>query len=585
MGRSLLAPLLLVLFSTSAFAAPKVAAIRLSGGLPESAGQVGLFGDIEQNLYEFTARLDRAAQDDDVEAVLLRLRDVSLGRGKIEEVRAAIERVQREGKPVIAQLESGMMADYLIASACDEIIMPESGVLIIPGIRTEVTYYKGLFDKLGIEADMMHVGDYKGAAEPYTRTGMSPAVRKQFDLLVDDLYAQMIEMIATDRELPRGRVKEMIDQGLFASPAAKKAGLIDKVAYSDQIPSYLADKLDDREVEIVANYGRIPVDVDFSGMLGMVKMFEMLLGNEPTVRAGRGKKVAVVYAVGAIMSGESSASLFGESTLGSDTVIAALRQANKDDSVAAIVLRIDSPGGSALASDLIWRAIQEIEKPVIASMGDTAASGGYYIAMGCDAIIAEPGCITGSIGVVGGKFAIKGAYDKIGLNTDVISRGQNSGMLSMEQKFTETERAAFKGMMEETYRQFVSKAAAGRDMEVAAIEKLAGGRIWTGKQAAKNGLVDEVGTLRDAIKYAKSKGGIPSDEKAEILFLPKPKSILDLLLEEESDPLSDIGTAVTIDTAEKIAPELSEQLKAARDMQRMFKEPSVLMAPYRVRIR
>jgi protease-4 len=294
------------------------------------------------------------------------------------------------------------------------------------------------------------------------------------------------------------------------------------------------------------------------------------------------------------MSGESSISLFGGETLGSDTIVKALRQARDDESVAAIVLRVDSPGGSALASDLIWREIAQIEKPIIASMGDVAASGGYYISMGCDRIFAEPGTLTGSIGVVGGKIALGGLYEKLGLKTDVISRGRNSGLLSGEDRFTDSEREVWKRQLEETYRQFTTKAAEGRNMELDRLETLAGGRVWTGRQARENGLVDELGTLRDAMKHAKTAAGLPEDDKVETLILPTPKSFIDQLLGAaagQGDPLASgalldratIGGATIGGAA--IEPKLARLLGEAELFRRLFAEPSVLVLPYHLNIR
>ena len=347
---------------------------------------------------------------------------------------------------------SPMPADYLLACACDQIIMPESGNLMLPGVRAEVMFYKQLFDKLGIQADMLQVGDFKGAAEPYTRSGMSDAFRQQYELVIDDLYDQMVDTIATDRNLKRDEVEQAIDQGLFTAAQAEESGLIDLVAYEDESQGEMKKSLAADTLLIVRDYGRKKVDTDFSGMSGMFKFFELLGGSSSKSRASRAEKIAVVYAVGAIMSGRSQSDLFGSQSLGSDTLVAALRQAEKDETVAGIVLRIDSPGGSALASDMIWRQVRECKKPIVASMGDVAASGGYYIAMGCDKIVAEPGTLTGSIGVVGGKLAMSGLMNKVGLTTDVISRGKNSGLFSSSEPFSDSEREVFRKSMESDLR-------------------------------------------------------------------------------------------------------------------------------------
>ena len=517
--------------------------------------------------------------DKEIAAVILEVRNPSIGRGKLEELRAAIRRLRQSGKPVIAEVETGTSADYLIAAACDEIAMPESGVLMIPGVRAEVTHYKGLLDKLGIEADMMQMGDFKGAAEPFTRTDMSPEFRKQMEAVIDDIYQQLIDTIAADRKLDAAKVRELIDQGLITPAEAQKAGLIDRVVYREDLRKQLQEKLSVNEVSLVENYGKKRVEDDFSGMLGMIRLFELMMGVEPTSRASSGKKLAVIYASGMIMPGKSSSGLMGE-LMGSDTIVKAINKASQDKTVMAIVLRVDSPGGSALASDLIWNAIRRCDKPVVASMGDTAASGGYYISMGCDKIYAEPGTITGSIGVVGGKLALGGMFGKIGVNTDVISRGQNSGLLTTESRFTESERAAWKKMMEEIYRQFVGKAAEGRQMKVDELAQLAGGRIWTGRQAKENRLVDEVGTLKDAIAEAKKMAGIPADEKVELLTLPEPVNIFEQMFGGDiSMRVSDLTRVLSL------PPEVSRVLRQAEAWSRLLAEPVVLASPYHLQIR
>lgn len=557
----------------------KVAVISVKGSLPENAGQVGLFAEIEQNLSQLLGRLDRAAKDKEISAVLLEVRGPDLGRGKMAELRAGIKHLREAKKLVVADVESGSSVDYLVACACDAILMPESGDLILPGVRAEVTHYKGLLDKLGIQADMMQMGDYKGAAEPYTRTEMSPEFRKQLEAVIDDVYNQFVETIAADRKLDAVKVRELVDLGLIGAAEAKQAGLIDRVLYRDEIDGFLKEKLSVTELSRVEDYGKKKIDEDFSGMTGFFKLFELMMGVEPTKRSSSAKKVAVVYASGMIMPGKSTSGLLSES-LGSDTVIKALETASKDKTVVAIVLRVDSPGGSALASDLIWRTISRCGKPVVASMGDVAASGGYYISMGCDKIFAEPGTLTGSIGVVGGKLATGGLFEKLGIHTDVISRGKNSGIMTTESPFTESERGAWKKMMEETYKQFVSKASAGRKMSVEQLGQLAGGRIWTGRQAKENKLVDEVGTLQDAIQEAKKMAGVAVDEKTELLLLPEPRNLFDDLFGGDM-----AIKAPAVSRFMGADPALLTRLRNAETWARLLAEPVFLALPYQIEIR
>ncbi len=556
-----------------------LARLTLRGSLPEAQVQPGLFGELEESLLRTIARLDMAAEDEKISAVVLKIRNPSIGRGKLQELRAAIARVRKADKKVYAHLVSAMPADYLLATACDEIVMPESGVLILPGIRAEITFYKGLFDKLDIKADMLQIGKFKGAAEPYTREGMSRDFRRQYQRVVDDLYEQMVDTIAEARGLDRRTVRELIDRGLFVPSEAKKAGLIDRVAYSDEFQERLKKQLSVDRITFIDDYKKKKVDTDFSGMLGMVKLLEMMAGGKSSGRSSKNKKIAVVYAVGVITSGKSSSSIFGTETLGSDSIVAALRKADEDDTVAGIVLRVDSPGGSATASDMIWHELRRIEKPVVASMGDVAASGGYYISVGCDKIYAEPGTLTGSIGVVGGKLVLGGLYDKIGLSTDVISRGKNSGLFSDTAPFTDSERSVMLKMMRTTYRQFVGRVAAGRKMTRRDLAPLAAGRIWTGQQAKDSGLVDRLGTLKDAVADVRRMAGIAEEEKVEILVLPKPRSLFEQLFGGSSTRLR---AAPAIDA---VLPGASEYLGDLETLRQLFAEPSLLLLPYRVRIR
>jgi protease-4 len=556
-----------------------VVSLGLAGSISEGVSPPGLFGELQRNLHRTIERLDRAADDEDVSAVVLRIRELAIGRGKLNELREAIQRLRRGGKKVYADLQFAMPADYLVASACDQIVMPESGSLLLPGVRAQIMFYKQLFDKLGIKADMMQVGDFKGAAEPYTRSGMSEAFRRQYELVVDDLFDQMVDTIATDRNLPRDDVKRVIDQGLLTADEAKRAGLIDLVAYEDQSHQELGKSLSADSLNIVRNYGRKKVDTDFSGMTGMFKLFELLSGKSSTSRASRADKIAVVYAVGAIMTGRSQSDLFGSQSLGSETLVAALKEADEDKSVAAIVLRVDSPGGSALASDVVWRAVRQCEKPIVASMGDIAASGGYYIAMGCDKIVAEPGTLTGSIGVVGGKLAMSGLLNKVGLTTDVISRGQNSGLFTSDEPFSDSEREVFRRSMESIYDQFTRKAAEARGMDLERLKELAGGRIWTGKQAQQKGLVDQVGTLGDAIRVARGLAGIAEDDDLDLIILPKSKSFFEQLLE---GPDAD---AESVQWWQQLAPLAGSEAATVWQSSQLLREPFLLWLPYRVTIR
>ncbi|NIL96302.1 MAG: signal peptide peptidase SppA [Planctomycetales bacterium] len=557
-----------------------LASIKIEGPFPETEKQVGLFGELEQSLAKTIARLEKAAEDDDIDGVILRLRGPAVGRGKIHELRSAIFRARERGTKVYADLQMALPADYLIASACDQIVMPPGGALVLTGVRAEVMFFKDLLQKIGVQADFIQVGDFKGAAEPYMRSKMSPQLRQQFESLVEDLYQQMVADVAADRKLDPEQVRKLVDQGLFTATAAKEAGLIDRVAYEDELKTAIREEHEADKLSVIKNYGKKKMDTEFSGFTGMVKLMNLMMGIEPTRSRGRGDKIALVYAVGAIMSGESQQGLFAESTLGADTIVKALRKAAADEKVKAIVLRVDSPGGSAIASDLIWREVKKIDKPVIASMGDVAASGGYYIAMGADQVFAEPATLTGSIGVVGGKLAMGDTLGMIGIHTETISRGRNSGVFSLKKPFSTAEREVITRLMEETYKQFTTKAAQGRQMELAKMQELAQGKVYTGRQAKELGLVDQLGTLSDAVAAAKKAAGIEGDKKVDLLILPKPKSMFEQLFGGPTVESRSISRQLR-----RLAPQFSAPLASAEMWQRLFAEPVNLVLPYQVQIR
>jgi protease-4 len=439
-----------------------------------------------------------------------------------------------------------------------------------------VTFYKGLLDKIGVKFEVLAMGKYKGAGEPYSRTKMSGPLRESLESLIDDRYEWMVQAIAKDRKLEDYEVKTIIDRALFTAAKAKEAGLIDRLAYADVFVQGMPKRLKVDEVKVVSAFQRRGRRQEFSGIGGMMKLMQVMMGVKKSPKKTSGKKIAVVYAVGQIIEGKSYNSMFGGSALGSTTLVKALKQADDDKDVVAIVLRVDSPGGSAVASDLIWRETQRIKKPIVASMGNTAASGGYYISMGTDKIYAEPSTVTGSIGVIGGKFVLGGLYKKLGLTTEVIARGKNSGAFSSTNPFTERERKVWMSMLRETYRQFVSKAAKGRKMSYGELHERAQGRVYSGEAALKLGLVDELGTLHDAIMHAKKLAGLKKDQKVRLLILPRPKTFFEQLFE---DP------AATTDAAVRAAGPMAEYLGEVDILKRLFKEPVLMWMPYRIEVK
>jgi protease-4 len=505
----------------------QIASITLSGPLPDGVGQDGLLGDVAPRLHRLTTRLKQAATDEHVGGVLLTIRSPDVGRGRAAELRAAISVVRAAGKPVVAHLITGEPVDYSLATACDTILMPPAATLATTGVRTEVTFFKGLLDRLGVQAEILQVGEFKGAGEPLTRETMSPQLRQQYEAFVGDLYDQMVAEIATDRNLSVERVAELIDRGVFTPEDARQAGLIDGIAYEDEALSVLSERLGKGTAPVKRDYGKQEVDTDFSGLTGLMKLVEVLAGSPGAGSRGQRKRIAIIHVLGEIVEGKGSVGMLGGEAAGAETIIKAIRQASEDETVAALVVRIDSPGGSALASDLIWRELDRCEKPVVASLSDTAASGGYYIAVAADKIVAAAGTLTGSIGVVGGKIAVGGALDRFGVHTDVVSRGKNAGWLSAQQPFSEHEREAFLSTMKDVYRLFTSKVAQGRQLDREHLETLAEGRVFTGRMAQEEGLVDMLGTLDDAVNEAARLADLSASDAVERLLLPEPRGLFD----------------------------------------------------------
>jgi protease-4 len=569
-------------------AAITVAHIRLAGELDEApAAEDPIFGHSAENLKMKLDRIKKARDDKAVQALFLEIDGLSAGWGKLDELRRALADFHKSGKKIFAYLEGGESKDYLLALSADEVVMPESAWLMLTGMRAEVSFYKKLFDKLDIKADMLQMGEFKGAAEPYTRSEMSPQFRKQLESVLDDYFDK--SLVGTIAEARKGKgltpekVKKLIDEGPYGAKAALAAGLIDRVAYSADFKASFKTTLKADEVKLVKDYEKSKSkDVNLSNPFELLKLLSPQKAKE-----SKNAKVAIIYASGVIISGKSTGGLFGADTCGSTTMIEAIRKADSDKTVKAIVLRVDSPGGSALASDLMWNELVKCKKPVVASMSDTAASGGYYISMAAKKIYAEPGTLTGSIGVIGGKIVLGGLEKKVGLTTDIITRGANAGLFSTTTPFSESERKAITALMKETYDSFVTKALegrkrAGRSMTREQLLDLAGGRVWTGRQAKANGLVDEVGTVGDAILAAKKMAGVPEGDQLEILELPEGRSFLDSLLESRSD--SDAEARLLAPLLRDL-PELADSLRGVDTLLRLRGEPVWVVLPCRVTIR
>src|SRR6266568_9132659 len=501
-----------------------VLALRISGPLPDYVPDDPIrriFGGQPQSLSSLLAQFRKAKTDKRITAVMLEIDESSAGWAKAEEIRGAIQDFRTSGKPVYAYLEYGMNKDYYIATACDKVFVPPPGELFINGLAADVMFFRGSLDKLGIYPDMYQIGKYKSAGDTFTQKQMSDAHREFINSLLDDLYGRYIDGIAKARNKSSDDIKALIDNSPYNAAQAKEAGLIDGALYHDEVEKELKKRLgykDSDELHIArgSDYRQI---------------------SQESLGLNKGEKIAVVYAAGDIVSGKSSFGGNGEETIGSDSLVRTINEARDDKGVKAIVLRIDSPGGSGLASDIIWRAIEaaKAKKPIVVSMSDVAASGGYYIACNANKIVAEPSTITGSIGVVGGKPVVKGFYDWIGVTNEYVMRGKNAGMFRESEKFSDTERAKFEEFMKTTYDDFISKVGKGRNKDKTYIDSIGQGRVWTGRQGKDNGLVDEYGGLDKAIEIAKQLANIPTDKSIQRVIMPQPPTFLEQLMSAGND--------------------------------------------------
>ncbi len=479
-------------------------------------------------------KLDMLKTDDEIAGVIFKIEGISIGWATLQEIRTQLSEFQDAGKETIGYLESGGNAEYLLAATMDRIVLMPTGSLNLTGLRAEVLFYKGLLDKLDIEADMLAMGKYKSGVEPYMRDGMSDAFRESMTALLDDLYAQLLNHLAESRDsITAENASDLINRGPFTAEEAKQEKLVDALQYYDELMAELKSASDDEEVQVVKpSFERKRKVPDMNSFAGLMQLFSML--NPPQRAQAAGKnQIALIYARGPILP-DIDSPFISMSAITPKELKKAFEKARTDGSVRAVVLRIDSPGGSALASDLIWREVMltQREKPVVVSMGNVAASGGYYIAMAAGTIVAHPSTLTGSIGVFGGKLNLKGLYNKAGLTKEIISHGQNATLYSDYGGFTPTERERVEKMMKTVYADFVSKAAAGRNKSFDEIDEIAQGRVWTGKQAKALGLVDEIGGLDTALSIAKKQAGFAEDDKVNLIVLPKQRPFFEQFLEQ-----------------------------------------------------
>lgn len=490
--------------------------------------------------------LERARTDDRVAGVVARIGAGGAGFARTQEMRDAIAGLRAAGKFAVAFAETFGEAGpgnqgYYLAAAFDEIWLQPSGDVGLNGVMMQGMFLRGAFDKLGVDVRMDHRHEYKSALNMYTERGYTPAHREAASAIARGIFGQIVAGVAEGRKLAPEAVRALIDRGPFLGPEALKEGLVDKLGYRDEVMAH---------VKARAGEGA-----------------ELLYFDKYLERAGsphaRGERIAVIHGVGPVTrGGERYDPIFGEATMGSDTVAGALRAAIDDPKVKAIVFRVDSPGGSYVASDAIWRETvraKSLGKPVIVSMGNVAGSGGYFVSMSATKIVAHPGTITGSIGVLGGKLLTRALFEKLGITYDDVREGANADMFSDTHDYSAQGWQRFQAWLDRVYLDFTQKVAEGRGLPIEKVREAARGRIWTGEDARALGLVDELGGWPVALRLAREAAGLDADAPIELKVYPEDKSLLSQLLgggRESSD--SAPATRMQLQLLEELRPAAAE---------------------------
>ena len=500
-----------------------VLVVELAGGVPERIASEmpgflpGSGGPDAMTLYGLTEAIRAAAEDADVRALVLHGNGSAAGWAKAQELRWAIEEFRESGKPVWAFLAAAGREDYYIASLADRIAMQPLSYLNMSGLRAEVMFFKGSLDKLGVEVDLIRAGRYKTAGEPFSRAELSEEWREVLDATLDEFYGQLVEGIARGRGQDAGHWRSVLDEGPFDADAALRLGLADDILDEREFFEALGEELELEDVNRV-----MPAAYSRAARAG----------------GGRGPRIAMLHAGGTIVSGPSWTDPFSglQSTLGSDTFVSQLQDLSADESVAGVILRIDSPGGDAIASEQILTAVRRLaeEKPLVVSMSSVAASGGYYIASVPDVpIVAYPGTYTGSIGVFTMHLNLRELYGKLGITKQVLTRGRFAGLGSDYKPLSGAEREKVRGYVDTIYDAFLDRVAAGRGVDVDSVRDLAEGRVWIGSQAAGNGLVDELGGYERALALVKQSAGLDSGDSVRVFSYPPRRSLMDVLLSQD----------------------------------------------------
>ena len=553
-----------------------VLVLRLAGDLPDFVPEepVAKFFGIQQqqSFSNVLTQLRKAKIDNRISGVVLDIDFPSIGWAKADELRDAVKEFRTSGKPVYAYMEIGTNREYYLATSADKIFLPPPGDLYVNGFAAEAMFYKGSLDKLGIETDVIQIGPkYKNAPDQYTKKEMGEGQREVINALIDEYYGRMANAIVESRHKNASDIDSIIDNAPYNATQAKELGLIDGALYRDEVYDELKNRLGYKEDDRLRTISGIQYRDIPSDSLGLNK----------------GDRVAVVYASGAINIGHSSNSPLGGQMVGSDTIVKAVNDAAADNSIKAIVLRVDSPGGSALASDLMWKAIEDAKakKPVVVSMSDVAASGGYYISCNANKIVAEPSTITGSIGMFLGKPVLRGFYDWLGVTNQYVTKGKNAGIFKETEHWTPEEKAKMTESANHVYYDnFVPKVAKGRNKTNEEVDTLGQGRVWTGTQAKANGLIDEFGGLEKAIDIAKQLANLPADKDVRRVVFPEPRPFLESYFGGDDDSTDLKAEQARAAIASSLPKEMRDAFKYSALFDRMSQGDAMLMMPFELKI-
>lgn len=522
---------------------------------PPGGVMAELLGGSPLTLQRVLTALDLAASDDRIEGVILKFSAANtLGGGMIDEIRAAVDRFRETGRPVFGYGDSVDRRTFTLAAACDSIFMPRTAYIDFMGIGLTSTHVKKTLEKLGVEPNLHRIKDYKGAAETVTREKLSETVKENYRWLMEGYWASTLAMLEEGRGLGGEEVTALMEHALFTTEEAVEAGLVDRALYWHELEEMLKGEGDDefRTVSL-ADYSEVdPADLGRKGK----------------------RKIAVVHAQGTIAGRKSKVDPMLGVVMGHESVVSDLREARENEEVAAIVFRVDSGGGEALASDMMGHEVEVAAavKPVVVSMVDVAASGGYHISYRGTRIVADPNTITGSIGSISGKFNVKGFHDKIGITHDFLSKGPMAFLYSDQRNFDDRERARFEENHWEGFNDWLRDVADHRGMTFEEAERLAHGRVWTGVQAEENGLVDEIGDLHRAVALAKELAEVPADEEVTILHLPRKEGLVESILAGNFD----LAVAARFAAYRLVKEELVDTWRG------LLNGPTALMDPVRI---